>query len=212
MLLKHVRETEASPGVGSSVNDLSAYADSLDRECRRLHAGFVEHRGRALIGREGRPSSDRPGTDDAACAARLTSPQPRAPFCPPTPREIMQAQEFELYLIRHGVAAERGENYPDDTKRPLTNEGVQKLRKEAKALVALDIIFDVILTSPLVRTRQTAEVIAAAFRNAPPIVNMASLAPGSRTTRSSKSSRSSIAAIASRWSVTSRASASSPAA
>jgi CHAD domain-containing protein len=44
MLLKHVRETEASPGVGSRVNDLSAYADSLDRECRRLHAGFVEHR------------------------------------------------------------------------------------------------------------------------------------------------------------------------
>lgn len=44
MLLKHVRETEAAPGVGSRVNDLTAYADSLDRECRRLHAGFVEHR------------------------------------------------------------------------------------------------------------------------------------------------------------------------
>ena len=26
------------------MNDLTAYADSLDRECRRLHAGFVEHR------------------------------------------------------------------------------------------------------------------------------------------------------------------------
>jgi phosphohistidine phosphatase len=91
----------------------------------------------------------------------------------------MESQPFELYLIRHGVAAERGENYPDDTKRPLTNEGVQKLRKEAKALVALDITFDVILTSPLVRTRQTAEVVAGAFRNAPPIVNMPSLAPGS---------------------------------
>jgi phosphohistidine phosphatase len=90
----------------------------------------------------------------------------------------MEAQQFELYLIRHGVAAVRGENYPDDTKRPLTNEGVQKLRKESKALVALDITFDVILTSPLVRTRQTAEVVAAAFRNPPPIVNMASLAPG----------------------------------
>ena len=90
----------------------------------------------------------------------------------------MQTQQFELYLIRHGVAAERGENYPDDTKRPLTNEGVQKLRKEARALIELDITFDVILTSPLVRTRQTAEVIASVFRNAPPIVNMPSLAPG----------------------------------
>lgn len=44
VLLKHVRETEAAPGVGSRVNDLTAYADSLDRECRRLHADFVEHR------------------------------------------------------------------------------------------------------------------------------------------------------------------------
>lgn len=44
MLLKHVREAEASPGVGSRVNDLTAYADVLDRQCRRLHADFVEHR------------------------------------------------------------------------------------------------------------------------------------------------------------------------
>lgn len=90
----------------------------------------------------------------------------------------METERFELYLIRHGVAAERGDNYPDDTKRPLTNEGVQKLRREAKALVALDLTFDVILTSPLVRTRQTAEIIGAAFRNAPPVVNMPSLVPG----------------------------------
>ncbi len=90
----------------------------------------------------------------------------------------METERFELYLIRHGVAAERGDNYPDDTKRPLTNEGVQKLRREAKALIALDLTFDVILTSPLVRTRQTAEIIGAAFRNAPPVVNMPSLAPG----------------------------------
>jgi phosphohistidine phosphatase len=85
---------------------------------------------------------------------------------------------FELYLIRHGVAAERGDNYPDDTKRPLTARGVEKLRREGKALLALDVMFDVMLTSPLVRTRQTAEIIAASFRTAPPIVNAPSLAPG----------------------------------
>ena len=90
----------------------------------------------------------------------------------------MDAERFQLYLIRHGVAAERGEQYPDDTKRPLTSDGMQKLRKEAKALQALDVTFDVILTSPLVRTRQTAEIIGAAFRDVPPIVNMPSLAPG----------------------------------
>ena len=90
----------------------------------------------------------------------------------------MDTERFALYLIRHGLAAERGENYPDDTKRPLTSDGMQKLRKEAKALLALDVNFDVILTSPLVRTRQTAEIIAAAFKSPPPIVNMPSLAPG----------------------------------
>ena len=44
---------------------------------------------------------------------------------------------LELYLIRHGVAAERGEEYPDDSKRPLTSDGIARLRKEAKALEAL---------------------------------------------------------------------------
>ena len=57
MLLKHVREAEASPGVGSRVNDLTAYADSLDRECRRLHADFVEHRAELASVRERRAPS-----------------------------------------------------------------------------------------------------------------------------------------------------------
>ncbi len=90
----------------------------------------------------------------------------------------MVTEQFQLYLIRHGLAAERGENYPDDSKRPLTNDGIQKLRREGKALAALDVTFDVILTSPLVRTRQTAETLASVFRNPPPIVNVQALAPG----------------------------------
>jgi len=44
LLLKHVHEAETSSAVGSRVNDLTAYADTLELECRRLHAGFVEHR------------------------------------------------------------------------------------------------------------------------------------------------------------------------
>ena len=40
---------------------------------------------------------------------------------------------LELYLIRHGVAEERGKDWPDDSKRPLTSEGIQKLKKEGKA-------------------------------------------------------------------------------
>ena len=44
LLLKHVRETDASRKVGSLANDLAEYAESLDRECRQLHADYVEHR------------------------------------------------------------------------------------------------------------------------------------------------------------------------
>ncbi|HEV3214967.1 MAG TPA: phosphohistidine phosphatase SixA [Vicinamibacterales bacterium] len=89
----------------------------------------------------------------------------------------MVTEEFELYLIRHGLAAERGESFPDDTKRPLTSRGILRMKREARALNALDVSFDVILASPLVRTRQTAEALASTLRNPPPIVNAASLAP-----------------------------------
>jgi hypothetical protein len=61
---------------------------------------------------------------------------------------------LELYIFRHGIAAERGDEYPDDSKRPLTGQGITRLRKEAKALDALGVGFDQIVTSPLVRTRQ----------------------------------------------------------
>lgn len=87
-------------------------------------------------------------------------------------------ESYELYLIRHGVAEERGEAWPDDTKRPLTDRGVSRLRKEARGLARVGVAFDVMLTSPLVRARQTADAVAAAFEPRPPIVVADSLAPG----------------------------------
>jgi phosphohistidine phosphatase len=84
---------------------------------------------------------------------------------------------YEIYLIRHGLAEERGEAWPDDAKRPLTQEGMTRLRKGARGLVRLGVTFDVMLTSPLVRARQTAEVIASAFEPHPPVVAVDSLAP-----------------------------------
>jgi len=84
---------------------------------------------------------------------------------------------LELYLIRHGVAAERGEDYPDDSKRPLTGSGMSKLRKEAKALNSLEVGFDLIITSPLVRTKQTAEIFAETLNGKPPINTSDALAP-----------------------------------
>jgi phosphohistidine phosphatase len=86
--------------------------------------------------------------------------------------------DVELYLIRHGLAAERGDAFPDDTKRPLTSRGIARLRKEARALVKLGVSFDQIVTSPLVRARQTADVFAQALNPHPPLAISEALAPG----------------------------------
>jgi phosphohistidine phosphatase len=88
---------------------------------------------------------------------------------------------LELYLIRHGVAAERGDQYPDDSKRPLTTRGLAQLRRQAKALARLGVTFDLIVTSPLVRTRQTAEVFADVLEPTPAVTSSEALAPDGTT-------------------------------
>ena len=84
---------------------------------------------------------------------------------------------LELYLIRHGVAEERGPEYPDDSKRPLTSKGIAALRREAKALNRLEVTFDLIISSPLTRTRQTADTLAGLLQGKPTVVLSDALAP-----------------------------------
>ena len=83
---------------------------------------------------------------------------------------------YELYLVRHGLAEERGEAWPDDARRPLTSEGLAQMRKAVRGLARLGVVIDVVLTSPLVRARQTAEILAGGFEPKPPVTNVDSLA------------------------------------
>ena len=85
---------------------------------------------------------------------------------------------YELYFIRHGVAEERGDAWPDDAKRPLTDEGISRMRKAARGLSRLGVSVDIVLTSPLVRARQTAEIVAGELDPRPSLVNVESLTPG----------------------------------
>lgn len=87
------------------------------------------------------------------------------------------AGPYELYLIRHGLAEERGDRWPDDNKRPLTDEGISRMRKATRGLARLGVTVDVVLSSPLVRARQTAEIVAAGLDPRPSLVNIDSLAP-----------------------------------
>jgi phosphohistidine phosphatase len=93
---------------------------------------------------------------------------------------------LELYLIRHGVAEERGPKYPDDTRRPLTTRGMSELRQAAKGLEELGVSFDLIVTSPLVRTRQTAEIISATLADHPRVVTSDALTPEAATSAAVK--------------------------
>ncbi|MBW4650724.1 MAG: phosphohistidine phosphatase SixA [Kastovskya adunca ATA6-11-RM4] len=68
---------------------------------------------------------------------------------------------MELYLIRHGIAVERDACISDED-RPLTDKGRQKTDKVAKRLRDMGLRFDMILASPLVRSRQTAAILKAA--------------------------------------------------
>jgi phosphohistidine phosphatase len=88
------------------------------------------------------------------------------------------ATPTELYLVRHAIAAERGSEWPDDTKRPLTERGVNRFKEEVKGLRRLDVTVDEVFTSPLVRARQTAELLAAGLEGKAPVKLLDALAPG----------------------------------
>ncbi|MBP1635776.1 MAG: sixA [Acidobacteria bacterium] len=85
---------------------------------------------------------------------------------------------YSLYLVRHAAAAERGEAWPDDDLRPLTAEGIERFTAVAKGLAALGVRIDQILTSPLVRARHTAEILAQHLPGSPKVVTARALAPG----------------------------------
>jgi phosphohistidine phosphatase len=68
---------------------------------------------------------------------------------------------MEIYVIRHGIAQELGEknNFADEN-RALTGDGRNRMRDAAKGLAKLGVQVDLILTSPLVRAVETADIVA----------------------------------------------------
>lgn len=68
---------------------------------------------------------------------------------------------MNLYLLRHGIAVEPGTpGFENDADRPLIPKGQRRLREAAAAMKKLELSFDLILSSPFVRARQTAEIVA----------------------------------------------------
>jgi phosphohistidine phosphatase len=87
---------------------------------------------------------------------------------------------MELYLIRHAEAVRLGERgITTDEDRPLTEEGLAQAGRLGAGLQRRGIRPALILTSPLVRARQTAEQLARELAGPVPEVRIcAELAPG----------------------------------
>ena len=68
---------------------------------------------------------------------------------------------MKCYFLRHGIAVEPESWSGNDFERPLTRDGQTRMEREAKAIAELSLDLDAILTSPLLRAKQTAEIVAA---------------------------------------------------
>jgi phosphohistidine phosphatase len=74
---------------------------------------------------------------------------------------------MKLYILRHGEAEDASAEGGDDARR-LTASGRERMREIAAGMRSVGLRFDAILTSPLARASETAEMVAGAYENDPP--------------------------------------------
>jgi phosphohistidine phosphatase len=85
-----------------------------------------------------------------------------------------------LYIIRHAWAEEQGDSAgADDCQRPLTPEGQERFARIVKALAQRGFAPQLVATSPLLRCRQTADLVAKYVPGRPKVIERNDLAPGS---------------------------------
>jgi len=85
---------------------------------------------------------------------------------------------MRLCFLRHGTAAEREEWSGDDALRPLTDKGRRRLARVAELLAGQKLGIETVLTSPLLRCVQTAELVARRIGLDNHVVSDDRLAPG----------------------------------
>jgi phosphohistidine phosphatase len=83
-----------------------------------------------------------------------------------------------VYFLRHGLAEERDTWKEDDSLRPLTDKGKLQLGRTADAISKVVPDLDAIITSPLVRAKQTANIVAQKLDMEESLVEDARLSPG----------------------------------
>ena len=114
VLIDRARDVQASltPPDITAWRELDRLVVALEEDCRRLH-------GRYMHDRDALAALCRP----SARASRTRTSEVRSQEIRSANGQCLEVaveRVTELYLIRHGVAEERGEAWPDDSKRPLT--------------------------------------------------------------------------------------------
>ncbi len=85
---------------------------------------------------------------------------------------------MNLFLLRHGIAVQQDDpSTQNDAARPLTSKGLKRMRKAARGLSRLNIAFDAVVTSPALRARQTADIVATVLGLEAVLEEMPELAP-----------------------------------
>ena len=84
---------------------------------------------------------------------------------------------MNLYILRHAIAMDKTQWRRADSDRPLTKDGIKKMKKAAKGIKRLDLKLDWILTSPYRRAYDTAVIAAKALRLKKNLRIIKSLAP-----------------------------------
>jgi len=87
---------------------------------------------------------------------------------------------MRLYIVRHAIAVPHGSPGVVEDDRPLTPEGIKKMEEASAGLRKLGVAPDVVLSSPLPRARQTAEIVLKGIKSKSPLETIPSLAPGGR--------------------------------
>ena len=91
-------------------------------------------------------------------------------------RNRERRHEMRLYLMRHGPAGDSATWTGDDRLRPLTEKGKRKVESAAEGFRLLHPVVDMLVSCPLVRARQTADIVGAALGL--PVEEQAALSPG----------------------------------
>ncbi len=88
---------------------------------------------------------------------------------------------MNLYILRHGKAEPLGPAYSRDDLRPLSPRGRRRTERSAHGMAAANVTVDAIISSPLLRARQTAEIVHQGLGVAADIENVDALATGDLT-------------------------------